>query len=488
MKVALAQFIYESNTFNPQEADLDCFTAHGIWLTEPTAIRRWAQSGDSQLAGSVDALASAGCTTEPFFVAVCGTPSGRLSCECYENIRTTFADCLRRALPADALILHFHGAVCAVGVDDVEGDLLTLIRDELHFTGRIILSLDLHANVTPQMLQPVESLTAYRTFPHLDFYETGERAAQLCLQPQTTMRTLVKIPVLIPPTAIQHRSGSFAHLLAAARDLESAPEIIDISVFPVQPWLDITGLSSSVAVTSTTPESGAKVAQQLAENWYAQRDTWKTGLLTWPEITATLAQPAADPWLLVDTADATTGGSSGDSATAIINLWPQRHDFSGEVLLWVVDPAAISAVLSGATTVHLGQQKFPLSADRSFFGECRFSPRGQAYHGQEFSCGQAVVLRSGRLSIVVTEQGCLCADPAFYECLGLAPSAALAVQVKSLMGWQAGYDVGSERGLAFDGPGCTSLNFAQLPYSGPRRDLFPLTPMPSTPIELWQSI
>lgn len=488
MKVALAQFIYESNTFNTQEADLDCFTTHGIWLTEPSAIRQWARTNPSQLAGSLDTLAKTETPTEPFFVSVCGTPSGRLSRDCYQTIRTTFADCLRRALPADALILHFHGAVCAVGVDDVEGDLLSLIRDELDFTGRIILSLDLHANVTPQMLQHVESLTAYRTFPHLDFYETGERAAQLCLQPQTNVQTLAKIPALIPPTAINHRSGPFADLLAAARDLESAPDIIDISVFPVQPWLDIDQLSSSITVTSTTSESGAKVARQLAEDWYAQRSTWNPGLLTWPEITATLAQPAKAPWLLVDTADATTGGSGGHSAAAIVNLWPQRHDFSGDVLLWVVDPAAVSSALSGANTLTLGQQEFPILADSSFSGECRFTIRGQAYHGQEFSCGQAVVLRAGRLSIVVTEQGCLCADPAFYECLGLDPAAALAVQVKSLMGWQAGYEVGPERGLAFDGPGCTSLNFAQLPYSGPRRDLFPLNPSPSTPVELWQSI
>ena len=163
MKIALAQFIYESNTFNPQEADLDCFTSHGIWLTEPSAIRHWARSGQSQLAGSLDTLSTTDCTTEPFFVAVCGTPGGRLSRECYQSIRTTFADCLRRSLPADTLILHLHGAVCAVGQDDVEGDLLSLVRDEIGFTGRILLSLDLHANVTPLLLQQIDVLTAYRT-------------------------------------------------------------------------------------------------------------------------------------------------------------------------------------------------------------------------------------------------------------------------------------------------------------------------------------
>ena len=102
--------------------------------------------------------------------------------------------------------------------------------------------------------------------------------------------------------------------------------------------------------------------------------------------------------------------------------------------------------------------------------------------------GRAVVLSAGRLRIVVSSRGSLGADPAFYECVGLVPEAALAVQVKSQMGWRAGYDATSERGLIFDGPGSTSLNFGRLPFTGSRRDLFPLTDSPSQPISLWQSI
>ena len=75
--------------------------------------------------------------------------------------------------------------------------------------------------------------------------------------------------------------------------------------------------------------------------------------------------------------------------------------------------------------------------------------------------------------------------------VGTAPEilvAALAVQVKSHMGWQAGYEVGPKRGLRFDGPGCTTLNFARLPFTGPRRELFPLKDSPPNPVKLWQSI
>ncbi len=487
MKVALAQFIYESNTFNSQEADLSCFDPRGIWLTEPAAIREWASSNRSQMSGSLDDLAATDCSTEPFFVAVCGTPGGRLSRDCYDHIRTTLAESLQRVLPADVLVLHFHGAVCAVGQDDVEGELLEMIRTELGFRGRIVLSLDLHANVTPRMLQQVDVSTAYRTFPHQDFYETGQRAAQLCLESRSTVRTIAKIPAIIPPTATDHRTGRFAAMLAAARELESNPDIVDVSLFPVQPWLDIDDLATRVVVNAVSPEAGAATAQQLAEHWFAQRHDWDTGLIEWPEILSTLASPIGKPWLLVDTADATTGGSDGTSAEAIEQLWLYRETLPGPVLLWVVDPEVVQGIKIGASTVQFGLQKISISGEIIFNGECRFTPRGQAYQGQEFSCGHAIVLRAGSLHIAVTEQGCLCADPAFYECLDLDPSSALAVQVKSHMGWQAGYEVGPERGLRFDGPGCTSVNFARLPFTGSRRDLFPLSASSPNPIELWQS-
>lgn len=488
MKVALAQFIYESNTFNPREADLEYFTQNGSWVTETTAVRQWAKASGSQLEGSLAVLEAAGVTTVPVFVAMCGTPGGRLSHACYAQVRQTLHDCLQAALPADALLLHLHGAVCAVGVDDVEGDLLVLVREELGFTGRVVISLDLHANVTPLMLQYADAVTAYRTFPHQDFYSTGERAAQLVLKSQATVRTLAKLAVLVPPTATDHRAGHFAALLQQAREFEQQPGIIDVSLFPVQPWLDINGMGTSVVVTATTAAAGRAIAEQLAESWYVQRHAWPTGLQPWSTILNTLASRTPAPWLLVDTADATTGGSDGTSAEAICRLWPLRDELPGEVLLWVVDPAAVAAAQSGEKKFRLGATGFPVEAGVMSCGEARYRARGRAYTGQEFSAGRAAVLRSGQMRIVVTEAGSLCADPAFYECLGLHPESALAVQVKSHMGWQAGYEVGPERGLRFDGPGCTSLNFARLPFTGARLELFPLTDSPPNPISHWQSI
>lgn len=488
MRAALAQFIFESNTFNPRAGELDLFTQGGTWLDDEAAVRDWCARADSQLAGSLTVLESAGWTTRPVWAAVCGAPGGRLSPGCFQTIRATLRERLRAALPADAILLHLHGAVCAVGEDDVEGNLLEMVRRELGFTGRLVVSLDLHANVTPRMLAHADAVTAYRTFPHVDFRATGERAAALVLDGRRTVRTLAKMAALIPPTDTYHAHGPFAEILARARELETRPGVLEVSVFPVQPWMDIAELGTSVVVTATEAADVRGAAAALAEEWYAQRGRWRTLLRPWDSIRESLRAHGSGPWILVDSADATTGGSSGASAEALAQLWPGRNEFPGEVLLWVVDPAAVAAAERGESRLCLGDQKFAVDgAAVVFAGEGRYRARGRAYTGQEFSMGRAVVLAAGQLRIVVSSRGTLGADPAFFECLGLAPEAALGVQVKSLMGWRAGYDAAPERGLVFDGPGATSLNFSRLPFTGARRELFPLTQSPLVPVSLWQS-
>ena len=488
MKAIVAQFIFESNTFNSTEAELTLFTENGAWRVGEAAVRTWAAAAPSQLSGSLAALESAGWTAAPVFAAMCGSPAGRLSQRCFARIRAELASAIKAGLPADAIILHLHGAACAAAVDDVEGNLLELVREELGFDGVLVASLDLHANVTRRMLQHADAITAYRTMPHIDFVETGVRAAQLATRkgPRRT-RTLAKIPALIPPTDTNDAEGRFAEILARAREIETRGDIEEISLFPVQPWLDVAELGSSVVVTSRLSEPARAAASELADAWYQQRHAWQSGVRSWPEIRARLRQKRSLPWILVDSADATTGGSAGHSAEALKELLPLADDLPGEVLLWVVDPAAVRTAEHGAERFVLGEQKVEITAQVHWTGEGRYVARGRSYTGQTFSMGRAAVLRRGRLQVVVSSGPALAADPAFYEAVGLEPERALAVQVKSLMGWRAGYNATPDRGLVFDGPGCTSLNFSRLPFSTNNRALFPLSEQPQ-PITLWQSI
>jgi len=490
MKAAVAQFIFESNTFNPEPVELELFTHGGTWQTTEPSVRAWAAQAPSQMSGSLRVLEAAGWQTAPVFAAMTGSPAGRLSPKCFAQLRSEMARALRAALPADALLLHLHGAACAVGEDDVEGHLLAMVRDELGYRGVVVLSLDLHANVTRRMLQHADAVTAYRTMPHSDFVETGARAARLALRGRRSRsRTLAKMAALIPPTDTSHTQGRFAQVLGQARRMETTPGIEDVSVFPVQPWLDVAEMGSSVVITSDNAALARPMAEELAAQWYAQRRDWRSGVLDWSEIKGRLQEQGGAPWILVDSADATTGGSAGRSAEALRQLLPLANRLPGAVLLWVVDRAAV-AQAGGCRhgRFRLGRPPVEWTAEVIFAGEGRYRARGGAYTGQEFSMGRTVVLCGGQLRVVVSSEPVLGADPAFYECVGLVPDQALAVQVKSFMGWRAGFNAGGERGLIFDGPGCSSLLFSGLPFGIEQRArLFPLNENPPNPVTLWQS-
>jgi len=101
--------------------------------------------------------------------------------------------------------------------------------------------------------------------------------------------------------------------------------------------------------------------------------------------------------------------------------------------------------------------------------------QGRSYRGIETSMKGAAVIETGKLQIVAAREPTLgVMDPAFYECVGLNPESALAVQVKSLTGWMSGYEGCADQGLYVDGPGATSLRFTALSFLPPNDRIYPI--------------
>src|SRR3546814_3859831 len=63
--------------------------------------------------------------------------------------------------------------------EDAEGALLAGLRARLGDAIPIAITLDLHANVTGRMGRLANIMLPYRTYPHIDQYETALRAAAL---------------------------------------------------------------------------------------------------------------------------------------------------------------------------------------------------------------------------------------------------------------------------------------------------------------------
>ena len=156
----------------------------------------------------------------PAYGARAITSGGTLAAADWQRIAGEFLDAVRNAPPVDAVYFSLHGAMSAEGEGDPEGYLLAETRKILGERIPIVISLDLHGILTDRILEHTDALTVYHTYPHIDMYETGARAARLLLRildegvrPATAV---VKIPALVRGKELITETGLFGEFIRRA--------------------------------------------------------------------------------------------------------------------------------------------------------------------------------------------------------------------------------------------------------------------------------
>src|SRR5215471_2549859 len=201
-RIAVGGFLHETNTFAPTKATYNDFVHGGGWpsMTEGTQVLRVMRRINTGLAGFVDAAEENGFELVP--TISCGaSPSAHVTRDAFERIVKVMVDEIAAAGPLDAVYLDLHGAMVTEHLDDGEGEILARVRRVI---GPIplVASLDLHANVTPEMVTHADALIAYRTYPHVDMADTGRACARhlalLLKTKQRLAKAFRQLPFLIP--------------------------------------------------------------------------------------------------------------------------------------------------------------------------------------------------------------------------------------------------------------------------------------------------
>src|SRR5439155_17226565 len=105
-------------------------------------------------------------------------PSGPVADTVFEEITNHIVAGIQRCRP-DGLLLALHGAMVAESFPDADGEVLARLRQALGPAFPIVLSLDLHGNLSQRLIDGCTAAVAYRTNPHVDQRECGRRAARL---------------------------------------------------------------------------------------------------------------------------------------------------------------------------------------------------------------------------------------------------------------------------------------------------------------------
>jgi microcystin degradation protein MlrC len=482
-RIGVASILQETNTFSPLRCTLADFEAQGLY--EGEEMRDRLGGTNTEAAGALEALGEAGVDAVPLLRAW-AMSSGRVTAGTLAALCERLRHRLDEGGPLDGLVLSLHGAMAAEGADHADHELLRSAREAVGPDVPIGVCLDLHANVTPGLVGDAAFVVGYRTYPHVDMAATGARTARLLLdlveERSRPVTALARRPMLTPPEA-QGPDGPLGALRAQADALE-ANGAIDVSLFPVQPWLDVEGLGSAVAVTTDADrEAAGELAEAIATALWDVRADFAVDL--WPpeEALARARRSASRPVLLSESADSPTAGATADSPATVDALI--RHGEGLRALTTLVDAPAVAAcraagrnatvsLVVGCTLDPRFHERVPLAGLVVAVGEGPFPLKGPVFTGTQYSMGAWAVVESGSLSVLLTERPAPTFDPECYRHAGLASEQADVVVVRSATLFRAGWaDLFSEA-LVLDLPGASTPRLDTLELVRAPRPLYPL--------------
>lgn len=485
-RIAVASIIQETNTFSPRPSGLDDFHAQGLWLGDEARIR--SAGSNTEIAGAIERLESAGVEVIPI-IRAWAMSDGILESAALIELEGILLGGLASAGPLDAVILCLHGALVAADHFSADARLAELTREAVGPDVPVIVTHDLHANVTRAIVGSATALIGFHTYPHVDQGDTGRRAADLalaaCRDGHRLGTVLVKCPMLIPAEAQAIADEPMASIRQLANVLTEG-QILDVSIFPVQPWLDVPELGFAVTVTHSGDEVAAmEAAHVVAEAAWSARDRFQVTLTNLDDaVNGLIPSQGAGPVLLVQSADSPTAGATGDDASVIGALLARGPGLSS--LATVVDVPGVQActragvggrvqLLIGATIDDRWSKPVPMSGVVLRIGDDPVILQGESMTGQAIALGRWATLDTGTgLTVLITERPAPTFDPQGFRHVGLDPALADVVVVRSATMFRAGFRGIASGAIILDLPGASTPAFTYLTFETAPRPLYPL--------------
>lgn len=479
-RIAFGGFLHETNTFAPSKAGMDAFLQGGGWppLARDAAIFAAVDNVNVGAAGFVESARSRDWEIVPTLWCA-ASPSAHVTTDAFEALANELVERIAAALPLDGVYLDLHGAMVAENHDDGEGEVLRRVRAAIGPDVPLVVSLDLHGNVTPLMVAMADALVAYRTYPHIDMALTGSRAtdvlAQLIETGARPAKAFRQVPYLIPiawqATAMEPCRTIYAELAGL-----EGPAVPTLSFLPGFPAADFPDCGATVLAYGATQADADRAADAVLARVLASESAFKGPVFSPEDGVAEamrLAETATKPIVISDTQD--NPGAGGDSDTMGMAHALVQGGATRAAIGVIVDPAAAAAAHAageGKTiTLTLGA-KSGIPGDRPLAGEFlveklsdgRFVAPGPFYGGSRINLGPSACLRIGDVRIVLGSRKAQMADQAMYRQVGIEPTEQAILVNKSSVHFRADFEPIAETILVCAAPGPMPVDPAALPW------------------------
>lgn len=475
-RLAVARFWYEGNSFSPILADRAAFERRE-WRRGEEALQKTAE--DSELRAVVEFRARFPDWDVEVFRCASASPAGKIDEEVFASfLAETLADLEDKEF--DAIYLSLHGAGVTTEREDPEADLLRAIR-KIQPAVPIGASFDLHGNLSGELATHLTTASVYRTYPHLDMRETAWRVLDVLQRTVAgEVRPVCRIlneGLLLPSFNMRTADGPMRDLHGFAATQREEPGVLEASLFGGFPFANTPGTGGcALAVTDNDVAKADRIARAIGDEMKRKQPEFMISL---PTAAAGVARALASnkPGLLAVTDPGDNPYSGGindtpDMFRALVDARPNRPVvFASFTDAGVVDRAWRAGAGNSLGSIALGGKAMkeygaPVQVEATVakLTDGVFRTVGPMEKGIELRCGRTALLRSGNISIIVTEFVAPANDPAFFHLHGIDIENEQLLFVKAKNHFRAAFGTICSEIIDIDAPGPACLDMRMLPF------------------------
>ena len=407
---------------------------------------------------------------------------GKITAEVYNHFKVHVLDRLRNNR-LDGIYFSVHGAMGVEHLHDPEGDLITEMREVVGPDMPILVSCDLHANITKTLVAHATSIIGYRTNPHRDHNRVGFKSGEILIKTvfgelKPTM-AFKKLPLLkgggytidfIPP---------MRKIFQKMKRMERNPKVLSVSNFMVHIWIDAPEVGwSCIVVTNNDMALAQQLCHELCEMNWAVKDhphpipytaseaIGKIKKSRWRRLLGTA--------IMSDLSDLVGAGAPGENTHILQALIEEGKELRAYVPL--CDEEAVHK-LHPSQLFH--EVRVEVGAKLDTMYNQRLSFTGKLVFLQESSCGKTAVIVQDKLHLILTSLPCPAYKPSFFTMLGLSLWKADVIVVKNLFPFRLNFWKYNRQTLYVQTKGITNVDVFQLNYKHIPRPIYPLDPVES---------
>jgi len=342
---------------------------------------------------------------------------------------------------------------------------------------RIGVLLDLHCDVTQEMIQVADVIVLYKEFPHTDVADCARTlfvltAAATAGETNPTMGLFDCRMIGSYPTSY----GPLRAFVDDMRAQEGRDNVLSLSLVHGFPWADIPSIGTRMlAITDGDQKQADRLAEEWGRRFFSLRHQVNFDSLPVDQALDKALANGRRPVVLADQADNAGGGAPSDSTVVLAELLRRGVNEAALGMVWdpiVVDIAKAAGV--GATLdVRLGGKMGPTSRNprdiRVEVAAIQLDMKQEWPQNDNkpliVDVGDAVRLHCQGVDIIVNTRRSQVFSPQVFSKLGIDPSQMRLLVVKSIHHFYGAFAPIAAEVAYMSAPGTVAPQFKEIPYT-----------------------